>query len=440
MIEAEIERKTADFRQLGLPPYIPRDGMIHLVDHMVSTVIGARRSGKSFRALQVADDLVRQGVLPSLHHVCPVDFDNPILSRLGAHELGIIQTTFLKTSPGFDLRTPLLFLLDEIHRIPDWEEYVIDLSRNRHWKVVVTGSSSRLLRDEMAMALRGKAVSSTVYPLSFAEYLRFRGFTGDPVSTAGQATVRALFDDYLGWGGYPALPALPERSREALLREYFDTMILRDIVQRYNVGKPRQCIQLCRYLLSNIGRPHTLQAAYEFIRQGGEATSRDALREYIAWAEDSWLLFTVPIHAASHKVQERNYRKVYAIDWALAIRNSLVWDGSYSQALENLVYLHLRRNHSRVRYYLTRSRRQEVDFLVSDDRGTPFLAVQVCQDISHPDTLRRELGPLVATARFFGTRENLIVCRGTPQTFETDGVTVHAVPVWDWLLREPNGA
>ena len=141
MFEAEIERKLADFRQFGLLPYIPRDGTVHLVNHMISTVIGARRSGKSFRVLQVADDLVRRKLLPSLRHVCPVDFDNPILSQLRAQELGAIQTTFLKASRGFGLRTPLLFLLDEIHRIPGWEEYVIDLSRNPHWQVVVTGSS-----------------------------------------------------------------------------------------------------------------------------------------------------------------------------------------------------------------------------------------------------------------------------------------------------------
>lgn len=80
----------------------------------------------------------------------------------------------------------------------------------------------------------------------------------------------------------------------------------------------------------------------------------------------------------------------------------------------------------RVSYYLTRNSRQEVDFLVSDDRGTPVLAVQVSLDISLPDTLKRELDPLVATAADFGTRENLIITMGREQGFEKDGVTVSA--------------
>lgn len=435
MIEQELQRKIEDFRELGIPAYVPREGGIHVLDRMVSTVIGARRSGKSFRVLQVADEMIQQGTLPSLDHVCPVDFDNPILANLAAADLTLIQKTFLKINPSFGLKTPLLFVFDEIHRICGWEEYVIDLSRNVHWKVIVTGSSSKLLKEDIATALRGKSVSSAVYPLSFNEYLRFRDFHGKPASTKGQAVIRAMFDDYLKWGGYPALPAAPEFSREALLREYFDTMILKDIVQRFNVSKPRQCTHLYNYLLSNIGRPYTLKSAYDFLKQSGYATSRDAVRDYVAWAEDAWLLFTVPIHSPSHKEQERNYRKVYCIDWALAIRNSMVWDGSYSRALENLVYLRLRRKYPRVRYYLTRSKRQEIDFLVSDERGKPVMAVQVCMSIAHQETLKRECEPLVAAATYFGIRDNLIITLDEEQRIEQDGVTIHALPAWKWCLE-----
>jgi predicted AAA+ superfamily ATPase len=435
MIEQELQRKFFDFREMGPPAYIPREGALHLVNSMVSTVIGARRSGKSFRVVQAAHELIEQGFIKSLNQVCLVDFDNPILANMAAQELILIQKTFLQINPEFRLKTALVFILDEIHRIPGWEEYVIDLSRNPHWKVIVTGSSSKMLKDDLSTALRGKAVSSTVYPLSFPEYLRFNHVQENPNSTKGQAAIRALFDAYLKWGGYPALPDVPEYSREALLREYFDTMILKDIVQRFNVSKPQQCTQLFNYLLSMIGRPYTLKSAYEYLKQSGYATSRDAVRQYVSWAEDAWLLFTVPIHSHSQKEQERNYRKVYGIDWALAIRNSLVWDGSYSRALENMVYLHLRRTDLRIRYYLTRNKRQEVDFLVSDHHGKPMTAIQVSMDISLPDTLRRELDPLFSTARYFGTTHNLIITLNQEQRVEKDGITVQAIPAWKWLLE-----
>ncbi len=281
MVEQEIERKIEDFRELGIQKYIPREGRLQLVDNMVSTVIGSRRAGKSFRTLQATEELVAQQVIGSIDQVCLLDFDNPVLSSMKSTDLNLIQNTFLKLNPGFELNTPLLFVLDEIHKIAGWEEFVIDLSRNPNWKVIVTGSSSKLLKHDIATELRGKAISSTVYPLSFIEFLKFKEFRYKTSSTKGQAEARRLFDEYLKWGAYPAIAKAEEYTKEALLREYFDTMILKDIIQRYNVSKPQQCIHLYNHLLSNISKAHTLQSAFRYLKQCGFSTSRDAVREYI---------------------------------------------------------------------------------------------------------------------------------------------------------------
>jgi len=434
MLEEELGRKFADFRELGVPAYVPREEPVYLADRMVSTIVGARRAGKSFRALQVADELIGQGTVKDVRHICHVDFDNPILAAMSADQLGRIESTFLKLTPECDLKSPLVFVLDEIHKIEGWEAYVIDLSRNPRWKVIVTGSSSRLLRDESATELRGKSVTSTVYPLAFSEFLTFKGFSHAIDSTKGKAEAMRLFDEYLTWGAYPAIAGAEGSLREALLREYFDTMILRDVIQRYNVSKPAHCTQLYRYLLSNIAKPHTLQSAYAYLRQSGRATSRDSVRSYVQWAEDSWLMCVVPILSSSHKEQERNYKKIYCIDWALAIRNSPVWDGSFSQALENVVYLHLRRSFPRVFYYRTRTTRQEVDFVALNDRGQPAAAIQVCSNVSDPKTLAREIAPLETTAKHFGIAEATVVTLNEEAEIRRGGLLIRLVPAWRWLL------
>ena len=436
MIEQEIERKLCDFKDLGFPNYIPRHGRINFVDNMVSTVIGARRAGKSFRLLQEASEWVEQKKIKSIESVCRLDFDNPILSGIKANELFLIQDTFLKLNPDIDLKTPLLFLLDEIHKVEGWEEYVIDLSRNPNWKVVVSGSSSKMLKHDIATELRGKAISTTLYPLSFSEFMKFNKFSHRKGSTKGQAETRRLFYQYLKWGVYPAITNLNEYLRETVLREYFDTMILKDIIQRYNVGKPRQCIHLYRYLLSNISKPHTLQNAYRYLKQSGFSTSKDAIRNYIDWAKDSWLLFSVPIFSDSLKDQERNYKKIYAIDWALANKNSQAWDGGQSRALENIVFLQLYRNRHRVHYYLTRKKRQEVDFVVVDSSGTPAMAVQVCLDITQEETLQRELEGLTATANYFKIKDNFIITYNQEKDFSINGVSIKAIPAWKWMLEQ----
>lgn len=436
MFEDELKEKVQDFRRQGIPAYVKRDGRLPIVDRMVTTVIGARRAGKSFRVVQAADEMVKAGAIPSIRHVCHLDFDNPVLSRMTAPALGTIQHTLLSLSPEIDLHTPVLFVFDELHRIAGWEEYVIDLSRNPAWKVIVTGSSSRLLRIDVAAALRGKAVSSEIYPLSFPEFLRFNGFHLAPESTKGKAELRRMFGRYLRQGGFPAVATADEFTADAVLREYFGVMILRDIIQRYNVSKPAQCVYLLEYLLSNIGKPFTLQSAYAALTQAGFTTSRDSVREYVSAAADAWLVFTVPLYSQSTKEQDRNYKKLYAIDWALAHRNSPVWDGGSSRALENAVFMHLRRSRRRVNYYLTRGKRQEVDFITTDNSGKPHEAIQVCLDPSSPDTLKRELEPLVATARYFGIKTCRILTLSAEGVHKAQGVKVMVAPAWKWMTQE----
>ena len=76
-----------------------------------------------------------------------------------------------------------------------------------------------------------------------------------------------MFDEFMKWGGYPAIVNAGKYTKDVLLREYFDTMILKDIIQRYNVSKLRQCIHLYNYLVSNISKAHTLQSSYRYLKQ-----------------------------------------------------------------------------------------------------------------------------------------------------------------------------
>jgi predicted AAA+ superfamily ATPase len=435
MIIQEIERKTNDFRSIGIPQYIHRSTKIHMADRMISTILGSRRAGKSFRLLQVADEFLQNQKIQSINNVCYLDFDNPVLRQLKASELSLIQTTFLKITPSVHLQSPCLFLFDEIHNIPGWEEYLIDLSRNSAWKVVITGSSAKMLRNDIASSLRGKAISTDLYPLSFEEFLSFNNFEHPVNSTKGKAEVIRLFDEYMKWGSFPAMISTELFSRETLLREYFDTMLLKDILQRYNVSKPDQCIRLYRYLISQMSRPITLTSAYTFLKSANYMTSRDSVREYISHAVDSLLMFEVPILSSSQNEIERNPRKMYVIDWALGHANSQAWDGFHSQGFENMVFIHLKRKWTKVNYYLTKNSRQEVDFIASGVDGKPEIAVQACISVNDPVTLKRELDPLITAAKHLGIKECYIITKNEEREIDENGVHIEILPAWKWLLQ-----
>ncbi|MFZ2656685.1 MAG: ATP-binding protein [Victivallales bacterium] len=436
MFAEEIRRKIEDFREIGIPGFVRRETVLHSVGNMVSSIIGGRRCGKSFMAWQAASDYIASGFIKSPRQICHVDFDNPIFSQMGPADLKLIQEVFLSVTPELKLASPAVFIFDEIHNVTGWERYLVEISRNNNWKVIATGSSSRLLRGEMSKELRGKAISTVIYPLSFSEFLRFRRFdAGSSGSTKNRAEIRRYFSEYLQWGAYPALCDIPDFSKPVLLREYFDAMMLSDIIQRYNVSRPRQCVSLYRYLLSNMAKPYTQISAFRFLKQAYSSTSRNAVFNYVGYAEDAWLLFSVPIFSTSIKEQERNYKKAYCIDWALAMHNSPVWDGSMSRGLENMIYIHLLRKGWRINYHLTKSRRQELDFIVRDSRGNPHMAVQVCMNLSSTETIERELAPLRAASEYFGIKNNFIVTCDQEKMYSFGKIKIHAIPAWKWLIE-----
>ncbi len=432
----EIQRKIEDFREIGIQEYFPRDISVLGAPQAVSVLTGARRSGKSFRTFQEINELLISKWLPDIQSICPIDFDNPHFSKMQDTDSMLIRDTFFKITPHLGLSSSILFIFDEIHRMQGWEDFVVDLSRNPNWKVIVTGSSSKMLSTEIATSLRGKSLTTSIYPLSFKEFLVFKKII-PTLSTKNKAQIQIAFQEYLQWGGFPQVTLSPKPVKEALLREYFDTMILKDIIQRHNVSRPQLCISTFQYLLSLMGKAFTQNSIQKYLRQAGHSLSNTHISGYLNWAEDAWFLFSVPIYSDSPAELVRNYKKCYCIDWALATQNSQSWDGALSRAFENLVYIHLARSYPRVNYYLTQKNRREVDFICVNAAGQPVLAVQACLKIGDGRVLEREVPPLVAAAKYFGIRQALVITLEEQRTFVQDGVTIQLIPAWSWMLEEP---
>jgi uncharacterized protein len=164
-------------------------------------------------------------------------------------------------------------------------------------------------------------------------------------------------------------------------------------------------------------------------------TSKDAIKEFIRHAADAWFLFNIKIFSNSPKQQELNYKKSYAIDWALANFNSPVWDGYYSRAFENIVYIHLKQFYSSINYYLTKTGREEVDFIVSNKQKNPEMIIQASMDISNTDTYKREVMALVKTAKYFNCKNNFIITYNSQQTINIDNIKISVVPAYKFLLE-----
>lgn len=434
MDNAIIRRCILDFYDAGIPDYVVRDVRIPMLQHMVTTVVGGRKTGKTFLTYQIINALIKDGVIPSLRHVCYLHFDDERLLELQTDDLSRIDETFMEIG-GITPKDPVLFVFDEIHRVTNWEYFVLRLNRNPNWRVVVTGSSADLEEDKVGRQLRGKTMTIHLYPLSFAEYLRFREQDAKKPggSTADTARLAGHFNDYLRIGSYPAMANMADEYRLDLLRQYFNSIVAADFLENRQIGDPLACKLFLRNILRRNACPYMHKKEHNALASMGYAVHRNSIAKWFDWACESYLIGANAINSPSVKKQQQNYRKLYAIDWALANAVSAFREPRIAQALESVVYWELHRRGLATSYELVGPGKHEIDFVTGPQQAAPELAIQVCADLSDPATLEREERSLAKRLETNGNAvEPLILTLYEPSPAMRTRFPIKKT--WEWCL------
>ncbi len=318
-----------------------------------------------------------------------------------------------------------VFLLDEIQNVPGWERFVrrfMDLGL----KFYITGSNAALLSRELGSRLTGRYVPVELFPFSFAEFLRFRGYPPPDLSrltTVEAARLQGQLADYLRLGGIPEPLKYPDLP---LARTLYDDVLYRDIATRYRIEEVRALKELAFYLMSNPAGRVSFNKLKEQLRLG----SVNTVKNYVEYLENSWLIFTVNVYDFSVKRQQIAPKKVYAIDTGLANAVGFFFSPNTGKLLENLVFLALRRQTPEV-YYYTSPGGYEIDFYLP---RTGEL-IQVSQNLAQPATREREIRALSDALRGLGLTRGLILTDANAAPIETDGLTLEVRSVVEWLLQ-----
>jgi len=302
-------------------------------------------------------------------------------------------------------------------------------------QLAVTGSSSRLLSREIATTLRGRSLSTEIFPFSFREALVHEGGPDAVPERPGarkRAWIENRFRRYLGHGGFPEVQSLENEYRVRILQEYVDVVILRDIVERYQVGNVLALRYLIRHLLA---APASLFSVTKFHRDLGSqgiASGRALLYEYFDYLADAYLVYPISIHSPSERARRVNPRKVYAIDTGLANAFLPSPRADTGRLLENFVFMELRRRGMGIEYYRTAAG-NEVDFITTDRRGRQAL-IQVSLDLRAESTRARELQALTAALSETGLDQATLVTMDQEETIDTPDGHVRVMPAWRWAL------
>jgi predicted AAA+ superfamily ATPase len=293
------------------------------------------------------------------------------------------------------------FFLDEIQLVERWEAFVRRLLDSENAQVFATGSSSKMMSEEIATSLRGRSLTYRIFPFSFKEFLAARGIPrGKYLSSAGKAAVINALGEYLEYGGYPEA-AMYGRERERILREIIDVTIYRDIIERHKV-KNSKILRLLFTALFN-SKEFSIHKFFNFLKSQGMGVGKNTLYAYFGYFCDSLIVHPLRRFSYSYKDVEGSVPKIYFVDNGLLYSQGVRERG---RLMENLVFVELLKRGGDLFYYKSVDGK-EVDFAVKEGRGIVQL-VQACYDIRDYVTKEREIKGLLKASEELGC-DNLLV-------------------------------
>jgi predicted AAA+ superfamily ATPase len=392
----------------------------------VVVVKGLRRSGKSTLLLNHIKNLCND---IDIKNILFINLEDPrFIGHLNTELLEQIKETYLQyINPS---QKPYIFL-DEIQNIPNFEkwinkEYELNLSH-----LFITGSNSSMLSSEIASTLSGRYVSTTIYPLSFKEFLSFKKSSINTMLDFidKKIAVFRYFDEYLKYGAFPKVVQVDAQNKQELLISYKDSILLKDIVARYKLNNYNILEQITAFLLSNSG---ILQSATKI--KNNFNISFDMASSYVEYLKNTYMIYEVPKFDYSLKKQNLNEKKYYSCDLGLSNIYRVPNLQTKGSDIETIVFLELLRRGFKVYYYKT-ANNYECDFIVQKDNQIVQL-IQVTLTLKDEKTKKRELSIFrkVKDELNLDNIEQIVITTDESDTILYKNEAIKIINIFEWLL------
>ncbi len=350
-------------------------------NNLIKVLVGQRRTGKSYLLRQLANQFITKGVNPvNIFYINKEFIDFDFVAHYSDLEKLVQQYKSVMKPKG-----KVYLFIDEIQNIAEWERFVNSYSQDytSEYELFISGSNSKMLSGELATLLSGRYVTFEVLPFSYHEYI---GITKQEIN-------KQTYIFYMESGGLPELFILPnEETKRHYIASVKDTVLLRDIIQRYAIKDPILLEDIFAYLVNNASKLMSVNNIANFLKSNGRKTTYDTVGNYIGYIEDTFLIHKAIRYDIKGKETLAGNGKYYIND--LAYRNYLYSGFGYGMGykLENLIYLQLRRAGFEV--YVGVIPNKEVDFVAK--KADKILYVQSAYLLHDNQTIQREYASLKA--------------------------------------------
>ena len=361
--------------------------VINFIDKDVIKIItGMRRCGKSYLFKLIIQELKKRGVNES--DILLVDLELPKYNYIKTREE--LDEIVLKFMDTHDNNVYLLF--DEIQNVADWE-----ISINSYYElgtadIYIAGSNSKLMSKEFATLLTGRYVSIEMYPFSFNEFLDYKKeFNDSPfIINDLNSDLENYFEEYRQYGGIP-LTISSQIDKELVLNGIYSSIILNDIVERYEIRNIGLFKRVVKFIIENTGNLISANSIYNYLKQKKLKITKQTVYNYLEYLENAYIISKATKEDLIGKKEIIGSEKFYLLDTGFYKSQLEEKQQNIGHILENIVFIELKRQGYKVT--VGNINNFEVDFVCR--KNSQKMYIQVSYLLDNEEIVEREFGPLL---------------------------------------------
>lgn len=382
------------------------------VTSLIKIIYGMRRSGKSVILTQIIDEIKSKGV--SSDKIIYINFESLKYDFIkNAKDL----YSYIESITTDDDR--YYVFLDEIQKVEDFEKGINSLRITDKYSIFITGSNSRMTFLELSTDLSGRYVRFKINPLSFKEVVELTATKPDKYEE--------LLFDIFKWGTLPQRFSFDEEeNRINYLSSVYDSIILKDVVERLGIKDIASFNKVLQYILDTESREFSRDNVVEFLKREHHEIANDTLYNYLEAFTSTFIMNKVYRYDIHGKSVLKTLNKYYSNDLGIKQIKTSGEDINYSVALENVVYNDLIAKDYNV--YIGKTKKGEIDFIAVKNNKVKY--IQVSYVLDKEETIEREFGAF----NVIDDDNPKYVISLDKKDFSRDGV-VH-INIFDFLMND----
>ena len=341
---------------------------------LVKILVGIRRCGKSVILNQIVDEIKEKGV--EENHIIYINFELIEYEELQDYKK---LNKYIKDNIK-DNKMYYIFL-DEIQRVDKFETVVNSLRASlKNISIFITGSNSKLLSNELSTVLSGRYVLFNIYPLSYKEFTEL---------TKKDAKSEETFWDFVKWGGLPNRTQFTDENNiKDYLHSVFDSIILRDVVERLGLKDIVLFNLLLQYVVDTTGREFSAENIIKYLKSEGKSISTETLYVYLDALCKALIIKKIYRYDIHGKAILKTLNKYYMTDLGIAQIKNNNFEINKCFAIENVVYNELLERGYDV--YIGKTKKGEIDFIATKTDEKAYF--QVAYSLDNESVIEREFG------------------------------------------------